>query len=278
MGRKRKQKVITLDAESLRAVVTTDGRILYKDPATNELIPTCEGSDFIEKPEKLIQLLDVGDWLNDDGGPQFIITKKLLEKFLFFKMSSTYADIEGKQISEDRERLISDFRTTKITLYEPEDMYYISEYCLKERSATDRMEKFFSKMDNFDRAGAAVRLVATSIAAMRKSSIEEFALGGEILKLAYCTPKLKGKHEEHVMETLGLKNGRYFALKKSAIGNLSRMIFGPTRNERGFVDLENVESMDEIKELFRNANRFAEALDRYAAAKKETEDDLYMAE
>lgn len=278
MGRKRKQKVITLDAESLRAVVTTDGRILYKDPATNELIPTCEGSDFIEKPEKLIQLLDVGDWLNDDGGPQFIITKKLLEKFLFFKMSSTYADIEGKQISEDRERLISDFRTTKITLYEPEDMYYISEYCLKERSATDRMEKFFSKMDNFDRAGAAVRLVATSIAAMRKSSIEEFALGGEILKLAYCTPKLKGKREEHVMETLGLKNGRYFALKKSAIGNLSRMIFGPTRNERGFVDLENVESMEEIKELFRNANRFAEALDRYAAAKKETEDDLYMAE
>ena len=278
MGRKRKQKVITLDAESLRAVVTTDGRILYKDPATNELVPTCEGSDFIEKPEKLIQLLDVGDWLNDDGGPQFIITKKLLEKFLFFKMSSTYADIEGKQISEDRERLISDFRTTKITLYEPEDMYYISEYCLKERSATDRMEKFFSKMDNFDRAGAAVRLVATSIAAMRKSSIEEFALGGEILKLAYCTPKLKGKREEHVMETLGLKNGRYFALKKSAIGNLSRMIFGPTRNERGFVDLENVESMEEIKELFRNANRFAEALDRYAAAKKETEDDLYVAE
>ena len=278
MGRKRKQKVITLDAESLRAVVTTDGRILYKDPATNELIPTCEGGDFIEKPEKLIQLLDVGDWLNDDGGPQFIITKKLLEKFLFFKMSSTYADVEGKQISEDRERLISDFKTTKITLYEPEDMYYISEYCLKERSATDRMEKFFSKMDNFDRAGAAVRLVATSIAAMRKSSIEEFALGGEILKLAYCTPKLKGKREEHVMETLGLKNGRYFALKKSAISNLSRMIFGPTRNERGFVDMENVESMEEIKELFRNANRFAEALDRYAAAKKETEDGLYMAE
>ena len=233
MGRKRKQKVITLDAESLRAVVTTDGRILYKDPATNELIPTCEGSDFIEKPEKLIQLLDVGDWLNDDGGPQFIITKKLLEKFLFFKMSSTYADVEGKQISEDRERLISDFRTTKITLYEPEDMYYISEYCLKERSATDRMEKFFSKMDNFDRAGAAVRLVATSIAAMRKSSIEEFALGGEILKLAYCTPKLKGKREEHVMETLGLKNGRYFALKKSAIGNLSRMIFGPREMSAG---------------------------------------------
>ena len=80
------------------------------------------------------------------------------------------------------------------------------------------------------------------------------------------------------METLGLKNGRYFALKKSAISNLSRMIFGPTRNERGFVDLENVESMDEIKELFRNANRFAEALDRYAAAKNETEDGLYMAE
>lgn len=278
MGRKRKQKVITLDAETLRAVVTTDGRILYKDPATNELIPTCEGSDLVEKPEKLIQLLDVGDWLNDDGGPQFIITKKLLEKFLFFKMSSTYADIEGKQISEDREKLISDFRTTKITLYEPEDMYYVSEYCLKERSATERMEKFFNKMDNFDRAGAAVRLVATSITAMRKSNIEEFALGGEILRLAYCTPKLKGKREENVMETLGLKNGRYFALKKSAISNLSRMIFGPTRNERGFVDLENVESLEEIKELFRNANRFSEALDRYAAAKKESENGLCMAE
>ena len=233
---RRKKTEITIDAEDLRAIVTIDDRILYKDSNTNELIPTCEDSSLIVDPEELILLLDVGDWLNCPGGPQYVLTKKLLGKYLFFKMCTTYADIEGKRVSEDRERLFSDFQKIKFTAYDPEDMYYISEFCQEERSATKRMDEFFNKIDNFDRASAATRLVTTAIAAMKKSGVEAFMLQADILRLAYCTPNLKGKGEVHVIERLGLNNGTYFNRKREAISNLSRMIFGPTVNGRSFLN------------------------------------------
>ena len=248
MGR-IKAKQIVLKADNVRAVVTNDRKVCHKDPATNVMLPQTEWQPLGFMAEKLMELLDEGDRLNQSNGLYFALTKKLLESFCFLRMSEEYANSESKNISKDHEEQISEFEPRYYTAYDAEDMVDIVETILFTRSASRKMLKYFGELDKLDRAAAAVRLVATAITALRESKVEDWMLQADILEMAYCTPENKGIKEDLIAESLGLNRGTYFNLKRSAISNVSRLLFGSIPNERGFVDTEDPECLAAIEKI-----------------------------
>lgn len=249
MGR-IKEKEIILDADRVRAVITNDMKVYYKDPATNMLLPICENTALGSVAKEWINLFDEGDRLNQANGLYFQLTKKLLENFCFLRMSTEYARSESESIRKEREEDAYGFRPRYYTAYDEQDMVSIAESILLERSATRKMLRYFGKLDNIDRSAAAVRLITVAIGALKESRAYEWRLQAEILEMAYCTPENKGIKEELIIKSLGLKRGTYFNLKRSAISNVSRFLFGSMPNERGFIDENNPECMTALKKIF----------------------------
>lgn len=235
MGRK-KEKEIKLPASRVKAVITTDSQVLYKDSQTDTLLPAVETNKDLPDADIMAYLISEGEKLNNDNGKQYCVTKKLLENFCFYQMSVDYGTEESDKLRKDRARLLGARRPTRYIAYDTDDLFELSTYFLKERSATRKMVKYFENEDNFDRAGAAVRLITTALMAMKKSNVSEWQLQADIIEMVYCTPENKGIKEEHIRESLGLKKDKYFAMKKAGITNLSKMIFGVLPNERGYLN------------------------------------------
>lgn len=250
MGRTKKEKEIKLPANKVKAVITTDSHIFFKDPKTNALLPLGRDNDSFPEADVLYYLISEGEERNRENGINYIVTKALLEKYRMLSQTCLQDSRIREQFCADQNTLHFSETEIRNLLLDNDEVYPLIQDILEESAGTwPRWEKFFCKPDNIDLSLASVRLVKEGVRILKESPNVELQLQADIIQYAYIDPDTWKMTEEEIRNLLNVKKDRYFAQKKNGISNLSAIIFGVFPGERGCLNPDDEKCQELVGHL-----------------------------